>query len=164
MDALLFDRLYERPAQGRHGAHGFTLIELMITVAVIAILAAVAIPAYGDYIRRGQIQEAFSTLSDYRTKMEQHYQDNRGYGSATGCATDSTASTWNGFAPSGAKYFTYACSTSGTFQTYTITATGSSGNATGHVFTINQNGDRATTRFKGSAVTATCWLSSSSAC
>ena len=144
--------------------HGFTLIELMITVAIVGILAAVALPAYNDYIRRGQIPEAFSNLSDLRTKMEQYYQDNRNYGSAAACADNAAAGAWNGFVPTGAKYFTYACVTSNTQQSYTITATGSSGRATGHVYTINQNGDRATSQFKGSSVTASCWLTNTAAC
>ena len=67
----------------RHAAAwGFTLIELMIVIAVVAILAAVALPAYGDYLRRGQLPEAFTNLADLRVKMEQYYQDNRSYGAA----------------------------------------------------------------------------------
>ncbi len=155
-------------ARSRRAA-GFTLIEVMIVVAIIGILAAVALPAYNDYVRRGQIQEAFGFLSDYRTKMEQYYQDNRNYGTAAACASDSTASTWNSFGPSNAKYFTFSCATNTkagdtTQQSYTVTATGSAGRATGHVYTINQNGDRATTQFKGSAVTAACWLSKDPTC
>ena len=60
-----------------HRASGFTLIELMITVAVIAILAAIAIPAYGDYVRRSKITEASSSLSDMRNRLEQYFLDNR---------------------------------------------------------------------------------------
>lgn len=145
---------------------GFTLIEVMIVVAVVAILASIALPSYNDYIRRGQIPEAFNSLSDYRTKMEQYYQDNRNYGSSTVCATNTT-DTWKNFAAG--KYFTFSCATNTqagdtTQQSYTITATGSAGHATGHTYTINQNGDRATTKFKGSTVTAACWFSRDSTC
>jgi len=52
------------------GVGGFTLIELMITVAVVGILAAVAFPSYTNYIRRGKIAEAQSTLSDLRLRAE----------------------------------------------------------------------------------------------
>lgn len=149
-------------------AAGFTLIEVMIVVAIVAILAAVALPSYNDYIRRGELPEAFNALSDYRTKMEQYYQDNRNYGTAA-CADNATAGTWNTFVPTGAKYFTYACAVNtaagdSSQQSYTITATGSAGRATGHVYTINQNGNRTTTQFKGSAVTASCWLTASTSC
>ena len=56
---------------------GFTLIELMIAVAVVGILAMVAYPAYTDYLRLGKIQEATAQLLTMRTKMEQYYQDQR---------------------------------------------------------------------------------------
>lgn len=145
---------------------GFTLIEVMVTVAIIGILASVALPSYNDYIRRGQIPEAFTYLSEYRIKMEQYYQDNRNYGAPAGtvCATDATASTWNGFSPGEGKFFTYACLTSNAGQAYTITATGSAGRAVGHVYTVNQAGSKTTTLFKGDAVATTCWLTKSSTC
>ena len=70
-------------------ATGFTLIEVMITVAIIAILAAVAIPSYTDYITRSKIQEATSSLLAMRTKMEQYFQDQRTYVGA--CAANTVA-------------------------------------------------------------------------
>src|SRR6266581_3602691 len=63
---------------------GFTLIELMVTVAVVAILAGVALPSYTSYIVRGKITEATSNLLAMRTKMEQYFQDNRMYVSPGG--------------------------------------------------------------------------------
>jgi len=142
---------------------GFTLIELMITVAIVAILAAVAIPAYGDYVRRGSLTEAFSQLADYRVKMEQYYQDNRNYGSTAACVDGTAAPSWKTFAPTGAKYFDYGCTSSG--QGYTVTATGKTGTvAAGHIFTINQNNVQATTKFKGTTVSQSCWLVKSATC
>jgi len=61
---------------------GFTLIEVMITVAVIAILSAIAIPSYTDYIRRARITEATAALGSMRVKFEQFFQDNRTYAGA----------------------------------------------------------------------------------
>ena len=52
---------------------GFTLIELMIVVAIIGILAAVAIPAYGDYTARAQAAEAFTLLDGLKTPMTESY-------------------------------------------------------------------------------------------
>ena len=55
---------------------GFTLIELMIVVAIIGILASIAIPQYSDYVKRGKAAEATSNLATLRIKMEQCFQDN----------------------------------------------------------------------------------------
>ena len=54
---------------------GFTLIELMIVVAIIGILAAVAIPAYQDYTARAQVTEAVELLSGGKTPMAEYYAD-----------------------------------------------------------------------------------------
>ena len=55
---------------------GFTLIELMIVVAIIGILAAVAIPAYQDYLARAQVSEAVSLLSSGKQPLAEQYANN----------------------------------------------------------------------------------------
>jgi len=62
---------------------GFTLVELMIVVAIIAILAAVAIPQYTDHVLKARLVDATSQLAGYKTQMEQFYSDNRTYANAT---------------------------------------------------------------------------------
>lgn len=137
--------------------HGFTLIEMMIVVAIIAILAAVAMPSYRDYVRRGQVPEGITALSNYRLKMEQYYQDNRNYGT-TACATGSNSPAWNTFRPNDAQYFTYSCTLTEGGQGYKITATGSSGRATGNSYTIDHNNARSTPTFKDASSGKACWL------
>jgi type IV pilus assembly protein PilE len=144
----------------RCAEHGFTLIELMIAVAIVSILAAVAYPSYVDYIRRGQLPEGMTYLSDYRVKLEQYYQDHRGYGTAGGtvCADEAPAPTWNTFAPSGTKFFTFSCALGADNQSYTLTATGSGGRAVGHTYTLSQSNVKGTSLFKGATTAKTCWL------
>lgn len=129
---------------------GFTLIELMIVVAVIGILAAIAYPNYTDYVKRGKAAEATSTLADLRNRMEQYFQDNKTYVDTGGAVAPCTATAGT------TKYFTYACTTQ-TATTYTLTATPVAGQGVSNFsFTINQDNAKTST-FDGT-VGANCWL------
>jgi type IV pilus assembly protein PilA len=87
---------------------GFTLIELMIVVAIIGILAAIAIPAYQDYIARAQMSEAMTLASGLKTPMTEYYSQT-GAWPANGTAGIATATDITG------KYVSQvATSTSGT--------------------------------------------------
>lgn len=128
---------------------GFTLIEMMVVVAIIAILAQIAVPAYSDYMQRGRIAEAFGQLAAQRSKLEQYFLDNRTYVGA--CAAGTVAPL-----PTG-KYFTYSCPTL-TDTTFTIQANGQNG-ADAFTFTVNQANVQATTAApSGWGTSATCWV------
>ena len=58
----------------KQNQQGFTLIELMIVVAIIGILAAVAIPSYRDYTARAQMTEALSLLTGFKTGLAEYHQ------------------------------------------------------------------------------------------
>ena len=70
---------------------GFTLIELMIAVVVVGILAAIALPQYTEFVQRSRIADATSALNDFRTRMEQFFQDNRTYANAGACGVPDPA-------------------------------------------------------------------------
>lgn len=107
----------------------------MVTVAIIAILASVALPAYTDYVMRAKLSDGTSALAMMRARMEQFYQDNRTYQSGP-CTTNSSS-------PKG--YFTIACSTANA-TIYTITATASADSGiSGMVYTLDSYGNRTTT-------------------
>jgi type IV pilus assembly protein PilE len=135
-----------------HRQAGFTLIELMITVAVVAVLGVVALPAYQDYVKRGKVAEATSNLSELRLRAEKWFADNRAY----------TGGTWTTSPALQARYFTYACTTPAmTATTYTCTATGvSTQGMGGFVYTINESNVRTST-FTGQSGwnnSTTCWV------
>ena len=131
-------------AHGGDRASGFTLIELMVVVAIAAILASIALPSYTDYVRRGKVPDATSGLSQGRINMEQWFQDNRTYVGAT--------------CPSNTQNFTFACAPTAT--TFTITATGIGG-MSGFVYTINHLNTHATTATYWGTTSAGCWVTRS---
>ncbi|MFV5462986.1 type IV pilin protein [Acinetobacter towneri] len=103
--------------------NGFTLIELMIVVVIMAILAAIALPSYQNYVTRAKIKEAQSNLIALSLSAENMYQRTLSYPEATPATTTTAAtkakfSSWN---PSSSDFkYTYLSDKS----TYTLTATG----------------------------------------
>jgi type IV pilus assembly protein PilE len=121
---------------------GFTLIELMITIAIVAILSAVAIPSYSNYVQRGRLTEAFTMLSAMQPKAEEQWSNNRTYAGLQ--------------LPTNTVNFSYTADLKD--SSYTITASGINKMAD-FEFTIDQNGNRATTRVPtGWTASTSCWI------
>ena len=139
----------------RAAAPGFTLIELMITVAIIGILAAVALPSYRDYVLRGHLVTLTNDLQAARVKMEQYYQDNRTYlavGTTITPPCTSTAITVSKPTP-----YSLACNNS-TATTFKATITGS-GVVAGFIYTVDQSDSKTSTVSSAwGGATAACWI------
>ena len=142
---------------GIAGTRGMTLIELMIVVAVIALLGAVALPAYQDSVRKAHRADAKAALTTAAQRLERFYTENSRYDTATagplGTETISTL-TEN-------RYYTVALGViAETRNAYTLTATPQGAQASDSCgsFTLNQRGDRGVVPPAGSTLTSTeCW-------
>lgn len=126
---------------------GFTLVELLMVVAIIGILASIAVPSYTEYVLRSRAVAATSVLADMRIRMEQFYQDNRSYQAAP-CT-----------APAGTDvaFFNFGCSVQ-TADTYQIDAAGT-GSMSAYSYSVDQD------NAKSSAFNGSCWaLKANGAC
>mgnify|MGYP001458596057 FL=1 len=136
---------------------GFTLIELMIVIAVIGIIAAIALPNYNEYVVRSKITEGLAGLSQMTTKLEQYFQDNRSYVGA--CAAGTVAPL-----PPGTNNFAYTCPTLNA-TTYIVLATGVNQMA-GFTYTIAPNNVQSTTGvgagWSAAGLPKTCWVKNKS--
>jgi type IV pilus assembly protein PilE len=134
----------------RRDVAGFTLLEVMIVVAIVATLAAIALPSYAAYVQRSRILDAVTRLSDARSRLEDYFLDERVYVDAEGrCGVLPTVTATDAFL--------VQCEATAT--TFTITATGIAARGmTGFVYTIDQSGTKGTVSVpRGWSRTADCW-------
>ena len=110
---------------------GFTLIELMVTVAVVAILAAVAFPSYQDSLRKSRRTDGKNALTQAVANMERYYTEKNSYASAVMCATPANqpsicsgiCSAVGGTCTSTERNYTIAFTAGPTATTFTLVAT-----------------------------------------
>jgi type IV pilus assembly protein PilE len=127
---------------------GFTLIEMMVVVAIVAILLKIAIPSYQRYVQRGDVVEATQALAQYRVQMEQYYQDNNSYANGANCGATIPA----------LINFTLTCALNGG-QAYTATATGNGGTlVSAFTYTITQANVQATVATAWGSTSTTSWI------
>ena len=132
-------------------AAGFTLIELLITVAIIAILAAVAMPAYLEQIRKSRRADAITALSHIQQAQERWRANNATY--------TATLSNLNIASPLPSGYYTLAIITSSATG-YIATATAASSQASDTAcatLTVTQNGGNITYASTGTGTADRCW-------
>ncbi len=137
----------KRRLRALSGAPGFTLIELMIVVAVIAILAAIALPSYNAYLVKTRRVAATACLQQQAQFMERYYTTNMRY---TGAALP------GGCDPGLNRFYTVAFSGAPTAKGFTIqaTPTASQSDPTCGTLSLNHSGTRTES---GSGAVADCW-------
>lgn len=123
---------------------GFTLIELMITVLIVGIISAFAVPNYRDYVLRADNADALSALNSTKLKLEQYYQDNRTYTGA--CDPGSRAN------PPTLEKFVINCFLND--NSYSLSAVGN-----GFTFGLDEKGNyETTTAPSGWPTNSDCWI------
>lgn len=126
---------------------GFTLIELMITVAIIAILAAIAYPSYMDYVTRAKRADGKAALLQVQLAEEKWRANHTSYGLSTDIGISAS--------PDGHYVISYSGIGA---NSYTITATPSDfTDSSCGVFSVNQDGKTTSTTQTTSAKVQECW-------
>lgn len=131
---------------------GFTLIEMMIVVAIIGILAAIAYPSYDEYVKRGNRTEGQAFLNDVATRQERYFSQNNAYVTAI---ADITKLGLSSPARSTTTKYTLAVAKVAEDGGYTLTATNQFNDAKCLTLTLNAIGEKGST---GSRSTNNdCW-------
>lgn len=156
------NRLFFLQRECRRPAKGFTLIELMVVVAIIAVLAAIALPTYSSYITKTRRAAAKGCLSEYANYMERYYTTNLRYDQdtqATPVPNALPAFDCAGTQQTG-TYYSYGFGTP-TQSAYTLTATPRTGTSQASdscsALTLDQTGTRGAAGGVVASTVAKCW-------
>ena len=134
-------------------SRGFTLIELMLAVAVVGILAAIALPAYRSYVLRGNRTDAIRTLTFYQQALERCYSQNFTY---LGCAQIPALPV-----ASSQGYYSITMMPAATATTYTLVATATGTQASDTQCTtmqVTNTGRQQAFDNSSNDTTSTCWV------
>lgn len=139
---------YIQSIRSGRSAAGFSLIELMIALAIVAILAAVALPAYQSQMQKTRRADAVQALEYAAARQEQHFFQNNVY-------SNDIAEIGGNRSPEG--FYTLSINTAADGQSYTLTATRTGAQADDRTcgnYSITQTGNRSVT---GSGGMGLCW-------
>lgn len=162
MRALVASISVRRTAQLRHrDRSGFTLLELLFTLIVLGVLAAIAMPSFSEVTVRGKLREAPIAFSEILANMQKFYLVNKSFRAAAGACGVAMPTSPR------VSYFTYRCAAAPDGMSFTVTATstasvGAAPGAGAYVYTLSWDGNRqskSTLVFAGTAVTdKPCWM------
>jgi type IV pilus assembly protein PilE len=143
---------------------GFSLIELMVTVVIVAILASIAIPTYTAQVRKSRRTEARTAILDLAGREERYLSVSNAY-SQVPTDVNYAGTTWGTGISVGSGYYTVVVTVpdpnfTGTGPSYVITATaagGQTGDTSCASFSVNQIGQQSSLDSSSASSTSTCW-------
>jgi type IV pilus assembly protein PilE len=140
-------------------ARGFTLTELMVTIGIATVLAAIALPSYMGSVRKSRRTEARTALLDLATRAERFYSTTNSYLDASNALTPADLGYAGGWPISvGSGYYTVNVVATATTVAFTATAAGSqTADTQCNQFSVNETGAQSALDSSGNTTTDTCW-------